>query len=90
MLIDLKEDVLLSMWTKTLFFKHLKTTGSHSSLSVQFFKLAPNEPLSDLLGAAADVVKFGIAPEAASGVLIDVAISTEQLNAFVGHGHSSS
>ena len=72
------------------FLKRLRKQTSFSSLSVQFFELATNEPLPDLFGAAADVVEFGIAPEAASGVLIDVAVSTEQLNAFVGHGHSSS
>ena len=62
---------------------------SEASLLVEFLELTTNEPLSDLLGATADVVQLGIAPVPATGVLIDVAIASKQLDALVGHSNGS-
>jgi hypothetical protein len=60
------------------------------SLLVDLVQLSADQPLSNFLGAAADVVKLGISPEPSAGVLVDVAIATEELDALICVGDSYS
>ena len=52
------------------------------SVAVELLELAADEPLANLLSAAADVVEFGIAPKAPTWVLVNVAIAAKELDAL--------
>lgn len=51
--------------------------------SEHLFKLSAHEPLSDFLGAAANVVQFGVSEQSAAHVLVDIAVTTVELHALI-------
>jgi len=60
-----------------------------NSVPVELLKLSSNEPLTNLFSTASDIVELGVTPEPTAWILIDIAVSTEQLDAFVGNSDCS-
>src|SRR5690606_12707013 len=48
-------------------------------------QFAPDQHAPDLAGARTDFIQFGVAPQTARGVIIDVAVTAQDLYAFAGH-----
>lgn len=73
--IDRKTDTLLRKGVCVLFACSL----------VDLFEFTTDQPLSDFFGATADVVKFGISPEATARVLVNISVSAKDLDTLVGN-----
>jgi hypothetical protein len=46
--------------------------------------------LSNFFGATTNVEKFSIAQKSADGVIVDIAVSTEELDGFISSGDTMS
>src|SRR5690606_25129948 len=48
-------------------------------------ELAADQHAADLAGAGADLVELGVSPQAAGGVVVDVAVAAQDLDALARH-----
>src|SRR5882672_12343591 len=48
-------------------------------------QLPPDQPAADLGGSRADLVEFGVAPQAPGRVIVDVAVAAETLDRLARH-----
>src|SRR5487761_2353325 len=54
-------------------------------LTILLEQFAPDQHAANLAGAGPDLVKLGIAPEAAGRINIDIAVAAEGLDCLTGH-----
>src|SRR3546814_6579741 len=62
---------------------NINTGAAPSGRFVEQF--APDQHTPDFAGAGADLVQLGVAPQAAGGVVVDIAVAAQYLYAFAGH-----
>src|SRR3546814_18715576 len=61
---------------------NINTGAAPSGRFVEQF--APDQHTPDFAGAGADLVQLGVAPQAAGGVVVDIAVAAQYLYAFAG------